>query len=133
MPEKSEIIKINDREFQIGENKIILIEDNIVYVIANGDQTDRIALAHIQHTENIGKQITGKLNYLINLNNAGKNSPGARKVWQDISDMEIINKIALFGIHPVARVLASFVIGMTKRDNIVFFDKKEEAINWIKE
>jgi len=65
------------------------------------------------------------------LNNCGKNEPGARLIWSQISDEENTNKVALFGMHPVARVLASFVMGITNRNNQRFFKTKEEAVNWL--
>jgi len=44
-----------------------------------------------------------------------------------------VNKAALIGLHPVARVLASFFIGFAKNRRTRFFKSKEEALLWFKE
>ena len=52
---------------------------------------------------------------------------------QEMFENEQNEKIALFGIHPVARVIASFVMGATKKKDIRFFKSREEAFLWLKE
>ena len=132
MTEKAEIIQISDKEYLVKNNTVHFGEDNIVYVEAIGEQSDDVAMAHFQLSAQLNSKTTGKLKYLINLNGAGKNSPMARKMWQGISESDITDKVALYGIHPVAKVLASFVMGMTKRKNIRFFNSKKEATDWLK-
>lgn len=67
------------------------------------------------------------------LNKAGKSSPEARLIWQQISGLEKTNKVAKYGLNPVARVLASFVIGVYHKSNMRFFSTKEEAMTWLLE
>ena len=61
-----------------------------------------------------------------------KNSPEARKIWRNFSEDEDTHKVAMFGIHPVAMVIASFVTNITKKNEMRFFKTKEEALEWIK-
>ena len=70
---------------------------------------------------------------LIDITKAKKQSPEARMTWKELSEHEKIEKIALFGLHPVARVLASFIIGQSKKKDMRFFKTKEEALAWLKE
>jgi len=132
MAGKAELQQISEKEFRVGNNKVFLLEDDIIYIEAYGEQTDEIAFAHLNHNEILVKQLSGKINYLVNLNDAGKSSPKARRIWQELSEAETTNKTALFGMHPVAKLLASFVIGVTKRKNMRFLNSREEAVNWLK-
>lgn len=125
------IKNISESEIWVEANKTYLLPGNIFYVISEGKQTEEMAIAHRLVCHQMSKLVTGKVNYLIDLNNCGKNEPGARLIWSQISDEENTNKVALFGMHPVARVLASFVMGITNRNNQRFFKTKEEAVNWL--
>ena len=49
------------------------------------------------------------------------------------AELEKIGKIAMFGMHPVARVVASFVMGVTNKEDMRFFKSKEDALLWLKE
>jgi hypothetical protein len=129
---KIEFRQINDKEFWIAENHTFL-ENNIIYVIAIGLQTDEIALEHLKVHKILVNQVQGKVNYLIDLNKAGKSTPNARKVWQKVSEDPDTNKVALFGIHPVARVLASFVMSVSNKKDMLFFKTKEDGLKWLLE
>jgi len=131
MTAKVVIKNISESEIWVEANKTYLLPGNIFYVISEGKQTEEMAIAHRLVCHQMSKLVTGKVNYLIDLNNCGKNEPGARLIWSQISDEENTNKVALFGMHPVARVLASFVMGITNRNNQRFFKTKEEAVNWL--
>jgi len=50
-----------------------------------------------------------------------------------VSEYEKTGKVAVFGLHPVARVIASFVMGVSKNKDMRFFKAKEEALAWLKE
>jgi len=131
MTAKVVIKNISESEIWVEANKTYLLPGNIFYVISEGKQTEEMAIAHRLVCHQMSKLVSGKVNYLIDLNNCGKNEPGARLIWSQISDEENTNKVALFGMHPVARVLASFVMGITNRNNQRFFKTKEEAVNWL--
>ena len=46
---------------------------------------------------------------------------------------EGIGKVALVGMNPVVRVIASFIIGTTKKEGFRFFKSNDEALAWLKE
>ena len=46
---------------------------------------------------------------------------------------EKLVKIAIFGLNPVARVIASFIMGVAKKKDQRFFKTKEEALAWLKQ
>ena len=131
--EEIKIVQLNEKEYLVGSNRTALIEGNIIYVIAEGEQPKE--LAHLQEKINLelAALVNGKIKYLIDLNNCGKNSPEARVIWKKLSDDQNTEKVAVFGIHPVARVLASFVLGVSKKPKDRFFKTKESALVWLKD
>ena len=94
-------------------------------------QTNEVALNTRKICEMLFANVEGKINFLIDLNKCGKNAPQAREIWKELSELEKTNKVATFGLNPVSRVVASFVIGTYKKGNMRFFKTKEEAISWI--
>lgn len=128
-----EIKKISDNEFRIQDNKISIIDNNTIFIEAIGEQTDEIASASIRFQKILANRFSGNLNFLISLDKSGKHSSGARKIWREMSDLKNTGKVALFGIHPVARLLASFVIGGRHYKNIRFFNTREAAESWLNE
>ena len=122
-----------DREIWVGKNRLYLGEDNIVYVTNVGEVDEKMAIACGEAFLKLINMVEGKVNALGDLNKAGKQSPEARKIWKELSENKKFGKIAIIGMHPVARVLASFVIGTTKKKDMRFFKTKEEALAWLKE
>jgi hypothetical protein len=134
MAEVNEVRYISETEIRNGANEITLIEGNIIFIKVNGIQTDQIALVQKEINKQIMRLVKGKINFLIDLNKSGKSSPLARKIWKEITDNEDeTNKVALFGLHPVARVVATFVMQVVSRNNIQFFTNAEEALKWVKQ
>lgn len=125
--------QITETEFWIGENRIYLIPNNIIHVIAVGYQSASLAIVLNETNSKLALLINGKINYLIDLNKSGKSSPEAREIWNKIGENEKTGKVAIFGIHPVARVLATFVMGMSKKNNSCFFKTEEGARKWLAE
>ena len=128
MSEDIEVREINDKEIWVNTNKFALIHENIIYVTAVGEQTTEFARKQADICKKMSGLIEGKLNYLIDLNKAGKNSPEARKMWKTLTEDDNTEKVAMFGLHPVAKVLASFVMGISSGNKMRFFSTKEEAI-----
>jgi len=127
------IIPVSDKEMWIGENKTFLIEGNVIHVIAKGEQTTESSILQTEVNNKLASLVNGKINYLIDLNKCGKNSPEARSTWKRAAEDENTNKVAVFGLNPVARVLASFVFGISKKKDQRFFATKEDALCWILE
>ena len=122
-----------DREIRVGENRIYLGEDNILRLTIFGEVDEEIEIRINEACYKLINMVEGKVHTLIDLNKAGKTLPGARKRQREISEYEKTGKVALFGLHPVARVIASFVMGISKNKDMRFFKTREEALAWLKE
>jgi len=131
MSDKIQVSQLSENEFLVGTNRTALIEENIIYVVAKGEQTDEVAIAQEEVNRRLKEQSNQKIYYLIDLNECGKNSRKAREIWLKLAEDEATEYVAIFGLHPVAKVIASFVTGLSKRQNERFFKKKEEAVNWL--
>ena len=121
------------REIWVGESRFYLGEDNICYITVVGEVDEEIAIAIKEVDLKFKNMIEEKLNILADLNKAGLQSSEARKVWKKMTEHEKSGKIAMFGMHSVARVLASFIVGVSKNKDMRFFKTKEEALEWLKE
>jgi hypothetical protein len=120
-------------EIRIGESTYRLGKDNIGYVTIIGEADEKIANGYKEAALTIFDMIEGTLNVLVDVNKAGKLSPEVRSVIKDMSEHEKLGKVAIFGLHPVSRVIASFVMGAAKKKDMHFFKTKEEAFAWLKE
>jgi len=125
------IQKLSNKEMIVGRNIVSVLENNIIHVVAIGEQTTLIALAQDRINRQLSNTIKGRINYLVDLNQAGKNSPEARGLWKKVVEEKSTKKVALYGLNPVARVLAQFVMAITHEGRIRFFKTKEEGLKWI--
>ena len=123
-----------EREIWVGENRLYLGEDNILYETLVGEQDEKTVLAIHEASKRLRNRnkFEGKVNILADINRTGKASPGARKAGQEVLKDEGIGKVALFGVHPVARVLAAFILGIIRKKEVRFFKAKEEALAWLR-
>ncbi|MGQ7867995.1 SpoIIAA family protein [Sunxiuqinia sp. sy24] len=133
MNQKITTREISKDEMWINHNCIRLIEGNIFHITASGEQTSEMAYTYLDLFDKMLSGSAQPVSYLIDLNQAGKNSSGARKLWTQIGDDSQTHRIALFGLHPVALVLASFVIGVSNEQKMRFFKTEQEAMAWLKE
>ena len=72
------------------------------------------------------------MNVPTDINKAGKPSPEARKIAKKRMEDEGIGKVAITGMNPVARVIASFIMGALTKADMQFFKIKDEALTWLK-
>ncbi len=126
------MIDKKEKEIWVGENRLYLDVD-LLYVNLVGEMDDKTIVAMKEAYFKLNSMVDGKLDALIDLNKAGKQSVGARKTWRELSENENSGKLAITGISPVARVIASFVMGVTNKEDMRFFKTKEEALLWLKE
>lgn len=126
-------MKEEDGEIRVGESRFYLGEDNIIYETIVGDFDEQNALGAREAIYKLADKANERTKMLIDLDEAGNQSYEARKIVQELFDTEVCGKIALFGLHPVARVTASFVIGASKKKDIRFFKTMEGALAWLKE
>ena len=124
-----------EREIWVGENRFHLGEDDILYISTVGEIDDKLAVEFIKALRSFDKfpKIGGKRDVLVDINKGGKTSPRARKLFIETCEQEETGKVAMFGLHPVSRVLASFLIGVTAKKDMRFFKTKYEALAWLKE
>jgi len=122
-----------EREIWVGESRTYLGEDNIIYVTAAGSPDEKTAIANKEAIIKLASMVEGKVNVLLDVTAVGKQSLEARKVWKEYNEYEKFGKLALVGLHPVAQVVASFVMGACKKKDMRFFKTKQEALVWLKE
>ncbi len=122
-----------NREIRIGKNRLYLDEDNTLHISDVGKIDEKIAILCKNAAFKLMSMVEGKVNVFIDIDQAEKQSAEVRKGWKEFSEHRKLGKIALFGMHPVARVVASFVMGTTKKKDLRFFKTKEEALAWLKE
>ena len=128
-----EIERRNENEYWIGKNRTLLCSKNIIYVTAVGEQTEEMASLTKELHLKLFDLVEGKINFLIDVNRCGKNSHQARVTWNELSEKDKTNKVAIFRLNPVARLMASFIIGFPSKKNQLFFATEEEARAWIAE
>jgi hypothetical protein len=121
------------REIMVGDHRLCLDDNNILYFIGNGNYDEKTALEIKEAGLRLANMVEGTVNVILNHNMAGKPSPRARAIFKEMTEHEKFRKIAHCGIHPVARVLASFVIGISKKQDMRFFATEKEALAWLKE
>jgi len=123
----------DDREIIVGANRFYLDENNLLQVTISGVHNDKIAKEMQAGFLKLLEMADGKVNIFADNSNAKKASPEARKIFSDLSENEKIGKVAIFGANPVARVIATFVIGLSKKKEIRFFSSKEAALGWLED
>lgn len=122
-----------DREIRIGNSSVCLGNDDIIYATLVGDVDERMAIAFKENILKLASMVEGKANGIVDLNKGGKQSSEARKVFNELNDDEKVGKLGFYGLHPVAKVLASFAMSIAKNKNLRFFKTKEEALAWLEE
>ena len=123
-----------DRETWVGENRLYLGEEGIIYMTAVGEQDEKTAIGLRDAFIKIANMVEGKVDLLIDANKVGQPSSKARKIVQEgVLEYDKTGKVAIFGAGPVVRVIASFVMGAIRKKDMHFFETKEEALAWLKE
>lgn len=128
-----EIKQLSDREFWVGKSRYYLGEDDIFYETIVGEQDEKTIIAALEAHNKFKNMVEGKMKMLIDVNKSGQVSSRARKIGQETLEDEKIGKVGICGAHPVARVIAAFVIGVTRKKDFRFFKTREEALAWLKE
>ncbi len=121
------------REIMVGENRIYLGEDNVLDIINVGEIDEKTAIAMKEAIQKLMNMAEGTVYTLTDLTKAGKTTPEARKVFKTFIEPGARGKIAYLGMSPVARVLAYFVMGSSRKEDMRFFKTREEALAWLKE
>ena len=127
------MIDEKEREIWIEESRFYLDKDNILYESVVGEIDKKKAIAMEEASIKLRKMVPGKVNVLVDINQAKKPTPEARNFARRRLEGTKTGKVAIFGMHPVARVIAAFVMSITKKEDMRFFKSKEEALIWLKE
>ena len=126
-------MEIRNNEMRIGDKMTLFLDqDNILNSVPFGDISMETVLEANTIMHQLTPDIKGRMLVLVDLNRAGKQSVEVRKTWDEMSE-EHNASVALFGMHYVAKTLATFFMHFTKNKNIRFFSKKDEAVAWLKE
>ncbi len=133
MEETVDVKHVSEREIWVGESRFYLGEDDVFYETIIGKQDEKTVLAALEYHNRFKNMVEGKLKMLIDINKAGQVSSGARKIGKETLEDEEVGKVAFVGLHPVARVIASFVMGVTRKKDMRFFKTREEALAWLKD
>lgn len=133
MAEKFEIKQISEKEIMIGKGRYYLDQDNILFITPIGNIGDIGAANYKKAFYLLMETVETKADLLIDLNKALKQSSLARKTWKELSEFKKTGKIAIYGFHPVAKLLASFVMGIVSNKEMRFFSTKKEATSWLKQ
>ena len=133
MEEKEvETKQVSEREFWVGESRLYLGKHNIAHITVVGEVDSKTAAEIAEIDNKFKSMVQGKVNVLADLNKAGKQSQEARKIWKEMTEDDRTGKVAMYGMHPVARVLASFVMGLSRKKEMRFFKTKKQALAWLK-
>jgi hypothetical protein len=133
MEEKMEIKEVSEREIWVGENRFYLGEDDIMYIETSGDYDLKVVSELRDAFLKLLSFAEGKADIIVDINRSGKSAQNARKAFAELMEDERCRKIAIFGMNPVARVIASFILGSSKNKNTKIFKTKEESLAWVKE
>jgi hypothetical protein len=120
-------------EIRIGNSSFHLSDDNIIHSNIVGDIDEKTAIAYDEATLKLMNMVDGKVNVLVDNSRAGRPSSKARKIMGEFILHEKYGKLAIYGLHPVSRVLASFFMGASRKKDMRFFKTKEEALVWLRE
>ena len=90
-----EIKQVGEREMWVGKNRLYLGEDNINYITPfSGYMDEKWAIEASQASLRLMNMVQSKVNCFIDLNKAGQQSSGARKIWKEWSENEKTGKVA---------------------------------------
>jgi len=132
MVTNTKLYPVNMDEIRIGEHKLQLDTDKIIHITPVGDVNANEGAVIVRGVFNLIHKAGGNVNIIGNLNKAGKPSSKTRKIGIEMFQDSRINKVALFGLHPVARIIASFIIGGSIKKDIRFLKTEAEALSWLK-
>jgi len=117
-------------EVKIHETTIHL-SNNLITIKAIGGYDKEQAMEIREVIKGIFNEAREDINILVDLNRAGKISSEAREIFRMLSENHKVRKIACSGMHVMARVIAGFVLKISKHGKYRFFSSNEEALKWL--
>jgi hypothetical protein len=106
---------------------------NVLRLTFIGDTDRQGAEKLVEEFQPFLEQVTAENPLLILWDDTrgGKASVDVRKVYAELNRDPRIGKVAIFGAKRYGRVLGEFVLKLTGRDNVRFFDGEAEARAWL--
>jgi hypothetical protein len=125
-------MKKEARKVSVGNHTFCLGEDNILYITIVGKVDDEKTVILIKEAvTELLDMVEEKVNVFVDINKSGKPSLKTRNLVPKFQENKKVGKTAIFGLTPVAKVIASFAKGTAKNRDIRFFDTKELALAWL--
>lgn len=111
------------------------IQDNIIRLAFIGDINESDVEALIKDFRPyLEATPPGKsIGLLIDASRDGRMSPSARRNFTKLNHDSRLGGVGICNVGRLNRVMATFVMKATGRDNIHFFDTQAEAIVWLEE
>ncbi len=124
--------EISDRKIMVGESVICLGENDIIYITVIGDIDSEKATKMNNAVLKLMNMKAGKIDVLADNTRAGKPSSEARNIMHEFILHEKYGKLAIYGLNPVSKIVASIFMGLSKKKDMHYFKTKEEALAWLK-
>ncbi len=115
----------------IGSHLFYLDNGNILNVVPSGDVDTETAKLIKQAFLKLLGSVEGEVKILADLRAGGIPSIEARKVAVEIFNKDQVKRIAFFGVNPVVRIIATFIVNVASKKELRFFKLKEEAVHWL--
>lgn len=121
------------KEINVNNNVVKVGDDHIIYVTAVGEVDDQFATKYRDTFYEVLDFFSEdrKAYFLINLDKIGKQSPEARKLWNSITADKRVKAAAVFGAKLISKVILNFVVSLSSRQNMKFFNNEKEAKQWL--
>lgn len=115
------------------KTKISVTKEGFVEVVYHGNQ-DEASMRELTDTLfDVIKPVKGKVDYLIDLRDAGKSTLGARQMVVGALKKMRISRQAIFGGSKFNKVLLNFMIqAVNQGDKYRYFENRQDALAWLK-
>ena len=115
----------------LGENRMELLQDNILYVGLVGALDEKIATSIIEALPEFYKG-PWKVSCLIDFSKSGEISAEAKKLFINLAKDGKIGKVAVIGLSFFTRAAAWVFIRTLPKKDISIFKTEEDALSWLK-
>ena len=111
-----------------------MIEDGIVRLAFIGDITDVEVDTFLKGFQTYLEAATLEqpLGLLVDASRDGKMAPSARRNFTELNKDPRLGHIGICNVSRFNRVVATFIMKATGRDNIRFFESQADALAWLK-
>ncbi len=121
-----------EKEVLLGENRMELRQDKILYVGLVGALDEKIAASIIQALPGFYNTAPWKVGCLIDFSKSGEISAEAKKLFINLATDKKIGKVAVLGLSFFARAAAWVFIQTLPKKDISIYKTEEEALTWLK-